>query len=124
MVSVVVCSDLSGKQPHRHVHMERVIISGSLGGVMVSVVVCSDLSGKQPHRHVHMERVITYGSLGGVMLNTLGQNACGFDSRCRCTISNFHQVFNASAVTGSLYKCCAVCLLNIPCVSIYEELCS
>ena len=43
MVSVVVCTDLSGKEPHRQV---GVVTSGSLGGVMVSVVVCPDLSGK------------------------------------------------------------------------------
>ena len=50
MVSVVVCTDLSGKEPHTEVGVGRVIVSGSLGGVMVSLVACTDLSGKEPHK--------------------------------------------------------------------------
>ena len=38
MVSVVVYSDLSGKEPHRQVGVGRVMTSGSLGGVMVSTL--------------------------------------------------------------------------------------
>ena len=62
MVSVVVCTDLSGKEPHRQVGVGRVVTSGSLGGVMVSVVVCTDISGKEPHRQVGVGRVVTSGS--------------------------------------------------------------
>ena len=43
MVSVVVCTDLSGKEPHRLVGVGRVVTSGSLGGVMVGVIVCTDI---------------------------------------------------------------------------------
>ena len=38
MVSVVVCTDLSGKEPHRQVGVSMVVTSGSLGGVMVSTL--------------------------------------------------------------------------------------
>ena len=34
--SVVVCTDLSDKEPLRQVGMDSVVTSGSLGGVMVS----------------------------------------------------------------------------------------
>ena len=34
--SVVVCADLSRKEPHRQVGMDKVVISGSLGDVIVS----------------------------------------------------------------------------------------
>ena len=61
-ISVVVCTDLSAKEPHRQVGVDRVMISGSLGGVMVSVVVCTDLSGKEPHHDI---MIMTLGSLGG-----------------------------------------------------------
>ena len=50
MVSVVVCTDYSDKEPHRRVGVGRVVTSGRLRGVMVSVVVCTDLSGKEPYR--------------------------------------------------------------------------
>ena len=36
--SVVVCTDLSGKDPHRQVAMDRVVKSGSLHGVMVNTL--------------------------------------------------------------------------------------
>ena len=58
MGSVVVCTDLSGKEPHRQVGVDRVVILGSLGGVMVIVVVCTDLSQKESHRHLGMDRVV------------------------------------------------------------------
>ena len=32
MVSEVVCTDMSGKEPHRHVGLGRMVTSGSLGG--------------------------------------------------------------------------------------------
>ena len=64
MVSVVVCTELSGKKPHRQV---GVVISRNLGGVMVSVVVCIDLSGKKPHRQVSVGMVVTSATLGGVI---------------------------------------------------------
>ena len=35
-MSVVVCTDLSSKEPYRQACMGRVVISGRLGGVMVS----------------------------------------------------------------------------------------
>ena len=34
-MSVVVCTDLSGKEPYRQVCLGRVVALGSLGGVMV-----------------------------------------------------------------------------------------
>ena len=34
--SVVICTDLSGKEPHRQVGVAKVVTSGSLDGVMVS----------------------------------------------------------------------------------------
>ena len=37
-MSVVVCTDLSGKEPHRQVGVGMVGISGSLGGVMISTL--------------------------------------------------------------------------------------
>ena len=37
-MSVLVCTDLSGKEPHRQVGMGRVMTSGSLGGVMLSTL--------------------------------------------------------------------------------------
>ena len=44
--SVVVGTNLSGKEPHRHVALGRMVTSGSVGGVMVSTLawarnVCS-----------------------------------------------------------------------------------
>ena len=36
---VVVCSDLSGKELHRQAGMGRVVISGSLGGVIVKTLI-------------------------------------------------------------------------------------
>ena len=44
MVSVVVWTALSDKEPHGHVGLDMAISSESLGGVMVSVVVCIDSS--------------------------------------------------------------------------------
>ena len=38
MVSVVVCTDLSGKEPQTQVDVGRVVTSGSLGGEMVSTM--------------------------------------------------------------------------------------
>ena len=38
-MSVVVCTDLSGKEPHSNVGVVTVVTSGSLGGVMVSILV-------------------------------------------------------------------------------------
>ena len=75
MVSVVVCTDLSGKEPHRQVGVGRVVTSGSLDGVVVSVVVCTDLSDKEPHRQLGVGRVVTLGSLGGVMVSTVAWSA-------------------------------------------------
>ena len=37
-VIVVVCTHLSGKEPHRQVGVGRVVESGSLGGVMISTL--------------------------------------------------------------------------------------
>ena len=37
-MSVVVCTDLSGKEPQRPVGLGRVVTSGSLGGVKVSTL--------------------------------------------------------------------------------------
>ena len=37
-MSVVVCTDLSGKEPHRQVGVGREVTSGSLGGVMFSTL--------------------------------------------------------------------------------------
>ena len=54
MVNVVVRTDLTGKEPHRQVGVDRVVTSESLGGVMINVVVCTELSGKEPHRQVGM----------------------------------------------------------------------
>ena len=51
-VIVVVCPDLSDKDPHRQVCVGRMITSGSLGDLMVSVVVCTDPSDKDKHRLV------------------------------------------------------------------------
>ena len=50
MVSVVVYTDLSGKELYRQVVVAMAVTSGSLGGVIVSVVVYTDLSGKELHR--------------------------------------------------------------------------
>ena len=47
--------------------MDRVVASGSLGGVML----CIDLSCMEPHGQVGVERVITSGNLGIVMVSTL-----------------------------------------------------
>ena len=63
---VVVCTDPSGEEPHRQVGMDRVIASGNVGGV----VVCTDPSGEEPHRQVGMDRVIASGNLGGVVVCT------------------------------------------------------
>ena len=38
MTNVVVCTDRSGKDPHRQAGVDRVVISGSLGVVMVSAL--------------------------------------------------------------------------------------
>ena len=37
-MSVAVCTDLSGKEPHRQVGMGSMITSGILGGIMVSTL--------------------------------------------------------------------------------------
>ena len=37
-IFVVVCNDLSGKQPHRQVGVDRVVTLGSLSGEMVSTL--------------------------------------------------------------------------------------
>ena len=37
--SVVVCTDLQGKEPHRQVGIGQVMTSGSLGGGMVNTLV-------------------------------------------------------------------------------------
>ena len=68
IVSVVVCTDLSGKELHRQVGVGMVMISRSLAGVMVNVVVCTDLSGKEAYRQVGVGRVVISGSLGTVIL--------------------------------------------------------
>ena len=36
-MSVVICTDLSGREPHRQVGVVRVIATGSLSSVMVSM---------------------------------------------------------------------------------------
>ena len=38
-MSVVVCADLSSKDPHRQVGVDRMVAGGSQGGVMVSTLV-------------------------------------------------------------------------------------
>ena len=43
---VVVCTDLSGKEPHRQIYVDKVVPLGSLAGV----VVCTNLSGTQTCR--------------------------------------------------------------------------
>ena len=40
--SVVVCTDLSGKEPYKQIGMGRVVTSGSLCGVMVSTLDQND----------------------------------------------------------------------------------
>ena len=40
-ISVVVCTDFSGKEPHRQVGVVRVVTSGSLGGEMVGTLAQS-----------------------------------------------------------------------------------
>ena len=37
-MSVVVCTDLSGKEPHREVGVDTVVNAGLLGGVMVNTL--------------------------------------------------------------------------------------
>ena len=37
-MSAVVCTDLSGKEPHRQVDMGRVVTSGRIDGVMLSTL--------------------------------------------------------------------------------------
>ena len=37
-IGVEVCTDLSSKEPHRQVGMDRMVTSGSLGGEMVSIL--------------------------------------------------------------------------------------
>ena len=69
--NVVVCTELSGKEPHRQVGVGMVVISGCLGDVMVSVVVCTELSGKEPQRQVGVGRVVKSGRLGGVMVSVV-----------------------------------------------------
>ena len=49
---VVVCTDLSDKEPHRQVDIDRVMASWSLG----DIVVCTDLSDKEPHRQVDLDQ--------------------------------------------------------------------
>ena len=75
LVSVVVCTALSGKKPHREIGVLSMVTSGSLGGVIVSVVVCTDLSGKEPHIQVGVGRGMISGNLGDVMIITLDWNA-------------------------------------------------
>ena len=38
LTSVLVCTDLSSKEPHRQVSVDRIVTSGSLCGVMVSTL--------------------------------------------------------------------------------------
>ena len=63
---VVVCIDFSDKERHRQVGVGRVVISGSLGGVMVSikVLVFPDHCGSRFN-----DRRMISGSLGGVMVS-------------------------------------------------------
>ena len=42
--TVIVCTDLSGKESRRQVGVDRVIVSGSLGIVMASMIV-SEIAG-------------------------------------------------------------------------------
>ena len=35
---LIICTELSGKEPHRHAGLDRVIASGSLGHVMVCLL--------------------------------------------------------------------------------------
>ena len=100
--SVVVCTDFSGKEPHRQLSMGMVVTSGILGGVMVSVIVYTDLSGKEPHRQVGVGSIVISGILGGVMVSTLAWNARDVGSipgvdlldqalyKCFIIISHFH----------------------------------
>ena len=43
---IAVCTDLSGKEPHRQVGVGKMVTSGSLGGVMVGILArnASDVS--------------------------------------------------------------------------------
>ena len=58
-MSVLVCTDLSGKEPHMHVGVGSVVKSGNLDGVLVSTLAqnagdaCSGatLSATFPHFH-------------------------------------------------------------------------
>ena len=63
MDSIVVCTDLSGKEPRRQVGAGIVVTSVSLGGRMVSVVVCTGLSGKEPPSKVSLG--IVSGDISG-----------------------------------------------------------
>ena len=54
MGGVVVCTDLSGKEPHKQVGVGRVVTSGSLGD---SLIISTDFTGKQPHTQGGMCRV-------------------------------------------------------------------
>ena len=38
-MSVVDCTDLSGKEPHRYVGIDKMVTSGSVGGVIVGTLV-------------------------------------------------------------------------------------
>ena len=78
VVSVVVSTDLSGKEPHRQVDLDKVIANGSLDSIVVSVVVSTDLLDKEPHTEVEMNRVITSEILGGVMVNMQAPVGVGF----------------------------------------------
>ena len=42
MVNVALCTDLSGKEPHRQMDVGIVVTSGSLGHVMVSTLARND----------------------------------------------------------------------------------
>ena len=74
IVTAAVCTDLLGKEPHKHVGVGWRVTSMSLGGVWVTVGVCGDLSGKEPHRQVAVDRVVTTESLSGTMVSTLNWN--------------------------------------------------
>ena len=53
MVSVVVYTDLSGKEPHRQVGVDTVATSGSLGGVMVRMLNLISPLLRTPLRNRH-----------------------------------------------------------------------
>ena len=90
--------------------------------LLTGVVVCAELSGKKLHRQVGIGRVVTSGNLGGVMVITLTRNARDMGSIPTLSVL-FRILTNLMmlvAMTKIMYKVHSVCLLNLPCVLIYN----